>query len=94
MMKAIDQGTESKQAEAMLVVDTGVNRTMISEETWLKLKPHKGKKEPRLKRNKRKFVPFGTNGRLECIGRSKALLQAKAGAKVKTMVYVIRGVSE
>ena len=94
MMKAVDAGTESKQAEAILVVDTGVNRTLISEETWLKLKAHKGKKEPRLKRNKRKFVPFGTDGRLECIGRSKAFLEAKAGAKIKTMVYIIRGVSE
>ena len=47
-----------------------------------------------MKRNKQKFVPFGTNGRLKCIGRSKAFLEAKAGAKLKTMVYVIRGISE
>ena len=47
-----------------------------------------------LKKNRQKFVPFGTNRKLECIGRSVAVLEAKAGAKIKTMVYVIRGVSE
>ena len=47
-----------------------------------------------MKINKRKFVPFGTNGKLECIGRSNAVLEAEAGAKLTTMVYVIRGVSE
>ena len=48
-MKALDHDTESKKAEVKLLVDTGVNRT---------------------------------------------LMEAKAGARLKTMVYVIRGVSE
>ena len=51
-MKALDHDTESKKAEVKLVVDTGVNRTLISEDAWLKLKPHKGKREPKLKKNK------------------------------------------
>ena len=92
VIMALDHSTESKKAKIKLVVDTGVNRTLMSEEAWLKLKPHKGKRNPKLKKNKQKFVPFGTNGKLECIGRSKAVLEAKAGAKIKTMVYVIRGV--
>ena len=67
---------------------------MISEKAWRKLKPHKGEREPLLKRNDRKFVPFGTDGKLVCIGRSKATLEATAGVKVTTIVYVIWGVSE
>ena len=51
-MKALDHDTESKKAEVKLVVDTGVNRTLISEEAWLKLKPHKGKRRPKLMKNK------------------------------------------
>ena len=92
IVKALDHGVESKTAKMELVVDTGVGRTLISEKAWLKLKPHKGERKPLLKRNDRKFVPFGTDGKLECIGRSKATLEATAGAKVTTIVYVIRGV--
>ena len=51
-MKALDHDMESRKAEIKLVVDTGVNRTLISEEAWLKLKPHKGKREPKLKKKK------------------------------------------
>jgi hypothetical protein len=94
VIMALDHSTESKKAKIKLVVDTGVSRTLMSEESWLTLKPSKGAREPKLKKNKRKFVPFGTNGKLECIGRSKAVLEANAGAKIKTEVYVIRGVSE
>ena len=91
---ALDHGVESKKAKVKLVVDTVVSKTLVSEEAWLKLKPHKGIRPPLLKKNKRRFVPFGTDGKLECIGRSNAVLEAKAGAKLRTMIYIIRGVSE
>ena len=61
-MKALDHKTESKKAEVRLVVDTGVNKTLISEEAWLKLKPHKGERQPKLKKSKYKFVPLRTMG--------------------------------
>ena len=76
------------------VVDTGVNMTLVSEEEWKKLQPKRGEREPKLKKNKQKFVLFGTNGRLECVGQSKVILEEKAGTKLKTIIYVIRGVSE
>ena len=41
-MKALDHKTESKKAEVRLVVDSGVNKMLISEENWKKLKPNKG----------------------------------------------------
>ena len=51
-------------------------------------------REPKLKKNKTRFVPFGTNRRLECVGRSKVKIKAVAGAVLKTIAYVIRGVNE
>ena len=47
-----------------------------------------------LKKNRVRFKPFGDNGKLNCIGRSKVHLEAKAGAKIDSMVYVIKDVSE
>ena len=47
-----------------------------------------------LKKNRVRFKPFGDNGKLHCIGRSKVYLEAKAGAKIESMVYVIKDVSE
>ena len=49
---ALDHDTELKKAKVKLVVDTGVSRTLLSEEAWLKLKPHIGKRELLLKKNK------------------------------------------
>ena len=43
-MRALDYKTESRKVEVKLVIDTGVNKTLISEEAWMKLKPHKGER--------------------------------------------------
>ena len=61
-MKALDHKTESEKAEVRLVVDTGVNKTLISEESWKKLKPHKGEREPKLKKNKQSLFLFALMG--------------------------------
>ena len=45
-------------------------------------------------KKKKIFVPYGTNRRLECVGRSKVILKAEAGDQIKTIAYVIHGVSE
>ena len=50
-MKALEHKTDSRKAEVKLVVDTGVNKTLISEEAWMKLKPHKGERELKLQKN-------------------------------------------
>ena len=50
-MRALDYKTESRKVEVKLVVDTGVNKTLITEEAWMKLKPHKGERELKLKKN-------------------------------------------
>ena len=93
-MKALDHEMESKLSNVMLVVDSRVIRTFVSEEVWKGIRLHRGESDPKLTKNKWKFIQFGTNGRLEYISRSMVFLEAEAGAKVKTMVYLIRGFSE
>ena len=85
---AVDHGKNAEEKTCVFVVDTGVNKTLITEEFWKTMQNGNG---PRLKRNRVRFTPFGTNKNLECIGRSKALLKTAKGAEIKTMVYVIRG---
>ena len=86
----MDHEIESASPKMSLIVDTGVNRTLLAEKEWVKLCPQKGLRVPKLKKNKRRFIPFGTNGRLECIRRSKVKITAAAGSSVKTKVYIIK----
>ena len=54
----------------------------------------KNNRKPKLKKNKVRLVPYGTNQHLEVLGRSKCTMTARAGAKVDTIVYVVRGAKE
>ena len=75
------------------MVDTGVTQSLLAEEVWKELKTTKGERVPKLKKNKRHLVPFGKNGQLECVGRSKVKIPIAAGSTVRTMADFIRGVS-
>ena len=90
-VQAMDHGSASRSADLKLVVDTGVNRTLIAEEMWLQLKPGKGLRKPKLKKARKRFIPYGTNQRLVCLGRSKVSLEVEAGARITTIAYVMRG---
>ena len=73
-------------------VDSGVSKTLLAEEDWEKLKSKNS--SIKLKKNRIKFKPYGTNIVLPVIGRAKVVLQCQAGAQVKTMVYVVRDQKE
>ena len=73
-------------------IDSGVTKTLLAEEDWEKLKTKNG--SIKLKKNRIKFKPYGTNIVLPVIGRAKVVLQCQAGAEVKTMVYVVRDQKE
>ena len=47
-----------------------------------------------LRKNRTKFRPYGTSYTLPVLGKAKVVLKCRAGAKVNTMVYVMRGQSE
>ena len=78
----------------MVIVETGINRTRLLEETWSGLKSCEGGRPLELKTNRRKLVPFGTNVILEYIRRSKIKIKASAGAAFKIMACVIIGLDE
>ena len=93
-MEVQDHGVASKMRNIEFIIDTGVNKTLLSEEEWRRVQAKVGHRNPKLKRNRVKFVPFGTNKKLECLGRSKCELKAEAGAAIKTLVYVMKDAKE
>ena len=90
----LDHGQQSKQLIASFLIDSGVYRTLLSEEQWQLVQADKNNRRPKLKKNKVRLVPYGTNQHLEVLGRSKCTMTAGAGAKVDTIVYVVRGAKE
>ena len=88
---ALDHGTASQAATVKLLIDSGVNKTLLSEADWAKIKSKKGNPKLKLKKNKTNFTPFGTNIRLPIRGRTKCQLTAACGAQINTIVYVVAG---
>ena len=68
---ALDHGVESGTKKIRYVLDTGVNWILLSEDDWLTLESWSGGRQLRLKKTKRKYVPFGKKEELTCLGRSK-----------------------
>ena len=57
---ALDQGSQSKQITADLLIDLGVYRTLLTEEHWKRIQPEGANKMPELKESTIRFVPYGT----------------------------------
>ena len=93
-MTAFDHGVQSKIKYFEFMVDTGVNKMTLSEAQWLQLQSVDRRRNPKLKKSNTRFTPFGMSSKLECISCSKCELIAQAGAKIATIVYVVRGVGE
>ena len=90
-LTALDSGRPSLETNIELVIDSGVSKTLISEEDWRKVKQKKGQPMMRLKRSKVNFSPFGTNIKLPILGRTKCKMVAVGGAEITTIVYVVEG---
>ena len=76
------------QNETMLKMetDTGCNKTILSKNDWEKVKGGAV-----LKRTVRKFRPYGTVATLPVMGKATVRLRARAGATIKTTVFVNDG---
>ena len=85
----MDHGRESKDDNIEPVVDTGVNKTLICEEDWVKMIKAVPKLKP--KKCRVKFTPYGTKIGLLMIGRTKAVLTCVAGNSINTIVYIVKG---
>ena len=68
-----------------MIVDTVANSKLLLEDVWNQLCGCRDNSDPKLKKNKCKFLPFGTYCRLEYIGRSKIKSKAVAGDYLKTI---------
>ena len=94
LLTILDHGKQAKQLTARFLIDSGVYRTLLSEEQWRQVRADKDNRKPKLKRNRVKLVPYGTSQNLEVMGRSKCTMIAEAGAQVDTIVYVVKGAKE
>ena len=86
---ALDSGRPSDEVDVELLVDSGVNKTLLSERDWQKLATGESKVD--IKRCKVNCTPYGTKINLPMLGRTKAILKARSGATLRTMVYVVQG---
>ena len=73
----------------------GVNKTLVSERDWNKIR-EKSKKgnRPRLKVNRTKFRPFSTKYTLPIMGRIKCSMKAHCGQEKSTIIYMVKGETE
>ena len=92
-LTALDHDRPSQNTGMELLIDSGVNKTLLSEEDWRKVRPKKGEAKIKLKKCYTKFSPFGTNVKLPMLGRTKCKMTASGGASITTMVCGAGGVT-
>ena len=84
----VDHGRQGKSKNVKFLVDSGADKTMMSEKDWKTM-------GTKLKRCTTEFRVYGSRSKMvPILGRSKCILQAAGGAVVRTMVYVVRGESK
>ena len=86
MFYPINKDKEGEAGNVSFLVDSGVHKTLLSEEDWMRVRNNF-----KLKKNKTKFIPFGTQTRLPMMGKSKCVLKTKSGKMRRTVVYVVKG---
>jgi hypothetical protein len=85
---------EGAQAKVKLLIDSGVYKTLLSEKDWKSVQQSQGARKAKLKINRTKFRPFGTNYSLPILGHTKCRMMAECGQEVQTLVYVVAGETE
>ena len=94
-MTGVDKGTPGVATQTQLLIDSGVHKTLISEKDWKQISRRNADGyQIKLKINKTKFRPYGTNMSLPILGRTKCRMTAENGQEVFTIVYVVRGETE
>jgi hypothetical protein len=90
-MTVMDHKNPSKEVEIDFLVDSGVNKTLLSERDWKRVKPKINGKAATLKKSHTKFSAFGTKQKLPILGRTRCRLVARCGQEFTTIVYVVEG---
>jgi hypothetical protein len=86
---ALDHGRPSQPRPVEFLIDSGVNKTLLSEADWTELKKNQG---IRLKKNHTQFTICGSMEKPTILGRTKCELQAECGAMV--VAYVVMGAKQ
>ena len=93
-LTVMDHKKKAEEIEVELLVDSGVNKTLLSEKDWEKVKPKLKGKPATLKKSHTKFSPFGTELKLPMLGRTRCQMVARCGRQITTIVYVVKGESQ
>jgi hypothetical protein len=80
------------KAWTVWTADSGVKKTLLSEEDWKYVKKHNP--AARLKKNGIRFVPYGTKQSVPVLGKARVMLQCEEGMRTYTTVYVVQGQTE
>jgi len=88
-MVVIDREVSPSTTKVSLAIDSGVNKTLLSEKAWLSVKPQPGHQKPRLKKNRTNFTPFGASYKVPILRRTKCLLTAPQSKSTNTIIYVV-----
>ena len=71
-MTGVDRGTPGVATQTQLLIDSGVHKTLLSEKDWKQISRRNADGyQIKLKINKTKFRPYGTNMSLPILGRIK-----------------------
>ena len=73
---------KSRRKKIQYILVTGVNRIMLTRDNYLTLESKSGRTRLKLKKTKRKFLPFGMEEKLPCLGGFNVRLRAVAGATI------------
>jgi hypothetical protein len=91
-MTVVDHGTPGKTGQVQLLIDSGVYKTLLSEKDWKAVSETEcGRGKMRLKVNRTKFRPFGTDLTLPILGRTKCRIKAKCGGRCSPLFTLSRG---
>ena len=83
---------EAVSEQITFLADSGVTKTLLVQNEWQKLREFNP--TARLQETAVRFRPYGTNVRLNTVGKAKVTLKSATGKKIKTTVYVVTGPRE
>ena len=94
-LTVVDHKVPGRPGQVQLLIDSGVYKTLLSEKDWkLVAKKDSGTGKMRLKINRTKFQPFGTNLYLPILGCTKCRIKSMSVQEVFTIVYVVKDATE
>ena len=87
-MTALHHEILSHATRLNLLIDSGVNKTLLSERDWQQIRPRHKQCKPKLKKNKTKISPFSTKIKLSILGRTKCQFIAEYGRQITIIVML------